>query len=154
MTWNTFWVKQYKRRTRPGYTTNRMRYKIYWNDSRITLFPNGRRFNISADGDLEAALSFTIVGIDSMCMEAYEPLTFITGGIMRTVSKGTKVTLPVDKDVYLVSMSNPDRIHKMRISNTITTAKAPKPHYNMTICAMDKPPTRSPNKRRCAAATR
>ena len=119
MTWNTFWVKQYKRRTRPGYTTNRMRYKIYWNDSRITLFPNGRRFNISADGDLEAALSFTIVGIDCVCMKAYEPLTFITGGIMR-----------------------------------ITTAEAPKPDYNMTICALDKPPTRSPNKRRCAAATR
>jgi hypothetical protein len=128
-----------------------MRYKIYWNDSRITLFPNGRRFNIFADGILDVALSFTIVGIDSMCMEAYEPLTFITGGIMRTVSKGTKVTLPVDKDVYLVSMSNPDRIHKMRISNTITTDETPKPHYNLRICAPDKPPVRASNKRRCYA---
>ena len=117
----------------------------------MPVFFNGRRFNIRCDDDLEVALSFTIVGNDCMCMEAYDPLTFITGGIMRTVSKGTKVTLPVDKDVYLVSMSNPDRIHKMRISNTITTAEAPKPHYNMTICAPDKPPTRAPNKRRCYA---
>jgi hypothetical protein len=88
---------------------------MFLNDSKC-FFIDGRGFTIRYNNVVDVSLSFEIVGNDRVCMTPYHPLTFITGGIMHTAPEGDKITLPVDRDVFLVSTSNPDRIHKLRVA--------------------------------------
>ena len=89
---------------------------------------DGRHITISYNNVVDAQISFACVENECVRMTTYIPLTFIINGIMKTVSKDYKVALPTDKHVYLVSPSNPDRLHKLWVSKT------PPPGGTRNIC--------------------
>lgn len=103
-----------------------MSYDMFWNDEKCCPFIHGRRFTIRTDDVVDVSVSFEGVGNDHMIMTTYLPLSFVSGGVMHTAAEGDKVTLPLNKDVVLVSISDPYRMHTMRIKKR-PTLKRPNP---------------------------
>lgn len=102
-----------------------MSYDMFWNDGKCNFFIHGRRFTILTDDVVDVSVSFEGVGNDHMIMTTYLPLSFVSGGVMHAAAEGDKVTLPLNKDVVLVSISNPYRMHTMRIEKRPTPSSAP-----------------------------
>jgi hypothetical protein len=116
-----------------------MTHRLFWNDESGFPFIIGRKFTIRRDGIVDVSLSFDIAGNDSVCMTAYQKFTFITGGVMKTVATGDTVTLPMGKDVFIVSTCDPHHMHKFCVSND-PLREASLPIWNLRWSAKPKPP--------------
>ena len=125
-----------------------MSHHLFWNGSKCRFIP-GRKFTIRRDGVVDVSLSFAIAGNDSVCMTAYRRLTFIHGGIVQTVATDDTVTLPMDKNVFIVSTCDPHHMHKFRVSKR-TLGEAPRTSWNLRWAAPPKPPL-TPKRRKVSA---
>lgn len=98
---------------------------MFWNDEKCCFFRNGRRFTLRTDDVVDVSISFEAVGNYHMIMTTYLPFSFVSGGVMHTAAEGDKFTLPLDRDVVLVSVSDPYRMHTMRIAKRAPPSLAP-----------------------------